>query len=100
MLICAQAIEDVLRRRGLGRLWWGMRIRDAWPYAVGTRYAEAAQPLLERSDLEERGLLVVAVRNSAWMHELSFLDIAERLNHELGAALVRKVRFEVREALP
>jgi formylmethanofuran dehydrogenase subunit B len=100
ILTCAQAIEDALARRGLGDVWWGARVLDAWPYVVGRRYAEAARPFLEKSPLEERGLLTVAVRSSAWVQELSFLSLAERLNHQLGRTLVRTVRFEVREVLP
>lgn len=100
ILTCAQAIEEALQGRGLGDVWWGARVLDAWPYAVGRRYAEAARPVLEKSPLQERGLLTVAVRNSAWVQELSFLNIADRLNHQLGRALVRTVRFEVREVVP
>lgn len=97
---CAQAIEEALGRRGLGDLWWGARILDAWPYAVGRRVARSARPFLEKCDLERRGLLTVAVKSSAWVQELSFLNIADRMNHELGRAVIRAVRFEVREELP
>lgn len=100
MRTCAQAIEEVLQRRGLGEVWWGAQVLDAWPHVVGRRYAEWAQPVIEKSPLQERGLLTVAVRNSAWAQELSFLNIADRLNQQLGQALVRTVRFEVRKVLP
>jgi predicted nucleic acid-binding Zn ribbon protein len=96
----AQAIEAALARRGLGDLWWGARVLDAWPHVVGSRCAEAARPNLDKSPLRERGLLTVAVRNSAWMQELSFLNLTERLNDALGQAVVRTVRFELREVLP
>ena len=96
----AEALEDALERRGYGDTWWGLRILDAWPYVVGTRFAEATRPLLEKSPLQECGLLTIAVKNSAWVQELSFLNIADRLNHELRRALVRTVRFEVRRELP
>jgi len=97
---CAQAIEEALHERGLHDVWWGARVLNAWPAAVGTRNADAARPVLEKSHLHERGLLTIAVRSSSWVQELSFLNIAERLNRELGQALIRIVRFEVREALP
>ena len=97
---CAQALEEMLDHHSLADVWWGARIIDAWPYVVGQRYAEGARPFLEKSDLHRRGLLTVAVKSSVWMQEMSFLDIAGRLNHELGRSLVQTVRFEVREVLP
>jgi hypothetical protein len=96
---CADAIEEVLRGRGLSDVWWGVRVLEAWPFVVGARYAERARPLLEKSQLGERGLLTVVVQSSVWIQELSFLSIADRLNRELGERLVRTVRFEVREGL-
>ncbi len=99
-MICTveEAVEEVLSRRGLADVWWGARILDAWPRIVGVLYAQGAEPVLERSALHEKGLLIVGVRSSALMHTLSFLDIAGRLNQELGKRLVHKVRFELREA--
>ena len=94
---CAQAIEEALGRRGLGDVWWGAQLLAAWPTVVGHRYAAAATPLIEKSPLSERGLLTIAVRSSAWVQELSFLNLAERLNHQLGRNVVRAVRFEVCE---
>lgn len=92
----AEAVRGALAQRGLDAVWWGAAILDAWPHVVGTRYAERAQPILERSDLLDKGLLVVGVANSAWMQELSFLDVGARLNDALGRRLIRQVRFELR----
>lgn len=94
---CEQAVREALLGRGLGNVWWGARILEAWPHAVGLRFAEKAQPILEKSPLHERGLLTVAVPNSAWLQELSFLNIGDRMNEALGTSLVREVRFEIRE---
>lgn len=101
-MICtfAHAIKETLDRYGLHDVWWGSRILGAWPHAVGQRVARKARPFLEKCDLEQRGLLTVAVPSSAWMQELSFLNIADRINRELGGTVVRKVRFEVRKELP
>jgi len=96
----AEAVEGALERRGLGDIWWGARVLEAWPHVVGTRYAKRSRPFLDKSALHERGLLTIAVQNSSWMHALSFLDIADRMNDELGKKLIRKVRFELREVLP
>lgn len=98
-MICSvgQAVEEALSRRGLADLWLGSQILEAWPYVVGVRYARRAQPLLERSALHEKGFLTVGVETSVLMHALSLLDIAGRLNQELGKRLVHKVRFELCE---
>lgn len=93
---CEQAVREALHRRGLDDVWWGAQILDAWPHVVGLRFAEKSQPVLEKSAIRERGLLTVAVPNSTWLHELSFLNIADRMNDALGSRLIRKVRFEVR----
>ena len=99
-MLCSlgEAVSAALEQRGLDDLWWGARVLEAWPYAVGTRCARRAEPLLERSALQERGLLVVGVQNSSWMHQLSFLDIPALLNDQLGKPLVRKVRLELKES--
>jgi hypothetical protein len=69
---------------------------EEWSYVVGTRLAEKAQPILEKSPLEERGLLTISVPNSAWAHELALLGVAARLNEALEKPLIREVRFEIR----
>ena len=95
-----RAIEEALERRGLDDVWWGARVLDAWPYVVGERFAQTTRPLLEKSPLHEKGLLTIAVRTSSWVQELSFLNIATRLNRELGKPLVRTVRFEIGKVAP
>jgi len=94
------ALEGALRQRGQGDLWWGAKLLEVWRYVVGTRFAANAQPVLEKSALDERGLLTVAVKSSALLHRLSLMEIADRINDELGERLVHKVRFELREKLP
>jgi hypothetical protein len=100
MISLAEALEGVFERCGYDHLWWGLRVLEAWPHAVGTRFAEVSRPILEKSPLLENGHLTVAVKTSVWMQELSFVDIAARLNHELGQSLVRTVRFDVRNEFP
>jgi hypothetical protein len=73
------------------RLPFRERLRE---HAVWTVWAEVVGPLLaskaEPVRIEE-GKLFVRVANSAWMQELQFLkdDIRSRLNHRLGAPVVR-----------
>jgi len=94
-----EAVRDSLQRRGLDDVWWSSELLTAWPRAIGSRFANRAQPILERSSLREKGLLVVGVANSAWMQELSFVNVAERLNDELGRRLVKRVRLQLRGGL-
>ena len=96
----AKALEGALHQRGVGDIWWGARILEAWPHVVGARFAKRSKPVLDRSSLQEKGLLIVAVQGSSWIHALSLIDVAGHLNHQLGKPLVRKVRFELREVLP
>jgi predicted nucleic acid-binding Zn ribbon protein len=73
------------------RLPFRERLRE---HAVWPVWAEVVGPLLasktEPLRIEE-GKLFVRVANSAWMQELQFLkdDIRSRLNHRLGAPVVR-----------
>jgi len=75
----------------LDRLPFRERLRE---HAVWTIWADVVGPLLafkaEPVRIEE-GKLFVRVANSAWMQELQFLkdDIRSRLNHRLGASVVR-----------
>lgn len=95
MIYLEEAVEGALQLRGLQDIWWGAAILEAWPHVVGLRYAERATPILAKSPIAERGLLTVAVPHPTWTHQLSFLNIADRLNERLGRRMVRQVRFEV-----
>ncbi len=75
------------------RLEFRDRLRE---HAVWTVWAEVVGDLLaskaEPARIED-GKLFVRVANSTWMQELSFLKdgIRGRLNHRLGAAVVRDI---------
>ena len=73
------------------RLPFRERLRE---HAVWNVWAEVVGPLLASKSEPiriEEGKLFVRVANSAWMQELQFLkdDIRSRLNHRLGASVVR-----------
>ena len=75
----------------LDRLPFRERLREhavwnVWAEVVGSLLASKAEPVRI-----EEGKLFVRVANSAWMQELQFLkdDIRSRLNHRLGASVVR-----------
>jgi hypothetical protein len=73
------------------RLPFRERLRE---HAVWNVWDEVVGPLLASKSAPiriEEGKLFVRVANSAWMQELQFLkdDIRSRLNHRLGASVVR-----------
>lgn len=84
-----QSIADALRA-ALSRLPIGeladLSVWAEWDTIVGATLARHAQPVRMR-----RGVLVVSVDSSEWMHELQFLkhDLRDRLNEKLGRAAVR-----------
>jgi predicted nucleic acid-binding Zn ribbon protein len=61
---------------------------NVWAEVVGDLLASKAEP----ARIED-GKLFVRVASSTWMQELAFLkdDIRGRLNHRLGAAVVRDI---------
>jgi hypothetical protein len=61
---------------------------NVWAEVVGDLLASTAEP----ARIED-GKLFVRVASSTWMQEMAFLkdDIRERLNHRLGAAVVRDI---------
>jgi len=91
-----QVVREALTSRGHGSVWWHALLLDEWPYVVGRRLAAKSSPLLEKSPITENGRLTIAVPNSTWAHELSLLNLRDRINGLLGRRLVREVRFEVR----
>ena len=65
-----------------GRIWL------VWDAAVGSRIAAKARPVSFRD-----GVLTVAVANSPWLQQLTFLKqgIIAKLNEQLGCELVRDI---------
>jgi hypothetical protein len=77
----------------VARLEFRERLREhgvwnVWREVVGDLLASKAEPVRI-----EDGKLFIRVANSAWMQELQFLtdDIRRRLNHRLGAPIVREL---------
>jgi Dna[CI] antecedent DciA-like protein len=87
------ALGDLLGRHGVARELREHRILARWRDVVGETLAERTYP-----DGLERGVLWVRVKNSSWLHQLSFLrdDMVARIARELGdPPLVREVRFHI-----
>lgn len=90
-------LGDVLRRfldqQGFAKRVGQATAMEAWPSVVGPAVAAAARPLVVTSD----GTLIVAVRSSAWMNELSLMerDLLEALNRANPSAPLTKIRWQI-----
>ena len=69
-----------------------VKIWEVWDGVVGKRVARHARP----SQIN-KGVLVVKVTDSVWLHELEFMaeTIREGLNSTLQRTAVKKIRFKV-----
>lgn len=83
-----QVLQQVVARLGLSRKLDDYRIWQAWDEVVGSTIARNAQPVR----LNEKRL-VVAVRNSSWMHELSMLsrELVTRCNDWMGREVIGEI---------
>jgi len=88
-----ELVRGLLDRHGLAGDVGEERIAVDWARLVGPRIAARSWPAGVRD-----GALVVRVANSAWLHELSFLeaDLLARLRADLGDAFTaQRIRFVV-----
>jgi len=86
-------VAALLDRHGIARELREHRILARWREIVGPTLSDRTWP-----DGLERGVLWVRVKNSSWLHQLSFLreDLVARLNRELGdPPLIQDLRFHV-----
>lgn len=94
---CAESLAAALRRfldqKGLARRVGQATALEAWPRVVGPAVAAAARPLSVTAD----GTLIVAVRSSAWMNELSLMerDLLEALNRENPTTPLSRIRWQI-----
>jgi predicted nucleic acid-binding Zn ribbon protein len=92
-----EPIGDALRRyldqKGLAKRVGQATALEAWPGVVGPAVAAAARPLSVMAD----GTLIVAVRSSAWMNELSLMerDLLEALNRVKPKAPLLRIRWQI-----
>ena len=87
------ALGELLGRHGVARELREHRILARWRDIVGETLADRTYP-----DGLERGVLWVRVKNSSWLHQLSFVrdDMVARIARELGEPpLVKEVRFHI-----
>jgi predicted nucleic acid-binding Zn ribbon protein len=92
-----EPIGDALRRyldqKGLAKRVGQATALEAWPGVVGPAVAAAARPLSVIAD----GTLIVAVRSSAWMNELSLMerDLLDALNRVNPKAPLLRIRWQI-----
>jgi hypothetical protein len=89
----AGVIAGVLGKHGIARELREHRILARWREIVGDTLADRTFP-----DGLERGVLWVRVKNSSWLHQLSFVkdELLGTIAKELGdPPLVRELRFHI-----
>lgn len=86
--LLGDVLGNVVARLGLDRDLDDYRIWAAWDEVVGPAVAQNAQPVR----LDSRRL-VIAVKNTTWMQELTLLrvDICSRLNQWMGREVVSEL---------
>ena len=89
----SNALKRFLDNQGLAKRVGQATALEAWPSVVGPAVAAAAKPISVTSD----GTLLVAVRSSAWMNELSLMerDLLEALNRANPTAPLSRIRWTI-----
>jgi len=87
------ALRGFLKKAGLARRVEQAAALETWPRVVGPAVAAATKPLSVGAD----GTLVVGVRSSAWMNELSLMerDLLEAVNRENPSAPIHRIRWQL-----
>lgn len=89
----AELLAKLLRDRGLDADVARAEVLALWPRLVGPQIAGVTQPRMMTDD----GTLVVAVRSSAWMQELSLMErsLLAKINAAEPHTTVKKIRWEM-----
>lgn len=87
------ALRRFLQQQGLQHRVEQVAAVETWPTVVGPAVAAATRALSVGSD----GTLVVGVRSSAWMNELSLMEreLLEAVNRENPSARIRRIRWQL-----
>ena len=90
----SDALGSFLRRSGMDEKVEQARVIPEWEERVGEGIAKVTRPL-RVSD----GVLLVAVRSSAWLMELRLMErqILRRLNSDAGRGKIDGIRFVMDE---
>jgi predicted nucleic acid-binding Zn ribbon protein len=87
----ADVVSRFLRQSGLGERIKQSSALDDWPELVGPDIAAVTQPV----SISQDGTLLVAVRNHAWMNELTMMEreLLESVNRVTGARPIVGLRW-------
>ena len=89
----ASTLQRFLDQKGFTKRVGQATALEAWPRVVGPAVAAAARPLSVTAD----GTLIVGVRTSAWMNELSLMEreLLDALNRENPSAPLSRIRWTI-----
>ena len=87
-------LASVLARAGLTERVAQAGVVPEWPALVGAQIAAVTEPV----SLQRDGTLVVAVRSSTWMHELSLMEpeLRRSLNADRSRPPITRIRLVLR----
>lgn len=85
------ALQEYLKTSGLEERLEEAGVLPEWPERVGPAIAAVTEPLRTSA----AGVLVVAVRSSAWLSELKLMEreIVRRLNEGRTKGRIQRIRF-------
>jgi predicted nucleic acid-binding Zn ribbon protein len=88
-----EVVPGVLGKSGLAARLEQAAVITNWPAIVGREIAKVTQPL----SVDRRGVLQVAVTNSAWMTELSMMEpeLLRAINEQAGSRKVERIRWRL-----
>ncbi len=86
----ADALGSFLKRSGMDEKVEQARVIPEWAERVGDGIAQVTRPIRVTD-----GVLLVAVRSSAWLMELKLMErqILRRLNDQAGRGRIDGIRF-------
>jgi predicted nucleic acid-binding Zn ribbon protein len=90
----SEVVSRLLARRGYAQVQHGAECEQAWKRVAGTQLAQNS-----RVGRLQRGVLEIAVKNSATLQELTFRKrkLLQQLQELIGAQQVQDLRFRVCE---
>lgn len=91
------SISVFLKKLGIERKVKEYEIIAKWPELVGENVASATIPeKVEYRKVEDKHVLIVKVKNSAWRHELIYLKghILSKVETEIGRGIINDIWYK------
>ena len=87
-----EVISSVLGRSGASARLQQASVITEWPALVGDQIARVTHPI----SVSQQGVILVAVKTSAWMTELSLLEpeLLRVINEKAGPGKILKIRWQ------